>query len=384
MKISSHLYRGFELETSSSIFFEHFLPAEFDLDSYRATSVDYFKQYGFKVSSLYKDVYALKNGIVSEKYISSDLYQCTIVPYLNKWDMFGAYADKNIYSWLFPDVLQPETVVKCQNGCLYDQNALSIDLAQAIRLIKETQRFVIKPTLSWISYLDANSKKGSGGGNGVNLFSTEKISDIELQNLLRSYGSDYIVQETVVQHSSMSRLNPTSLNTIRLYTYRRRSIANNEIVILGSLVRFGGKGAICDNACAGGGTCIVRNDGSVDDVIRRGLTLKTESLADRGIKDFVIPNWEQVKSVVTRLHKRLAFLDICGWDVGIGQNGEPIFVEVNSKPDCEFIQSSVGPMFGEYTDELMEKIKGVDVQYHLFVKKTFKDGRFYNYRLKSL
>lgn len=67
-------------------------------------------------------------------------------------------------------------------------------------------------------------------------------------------------------------------------------------------------------------------------------------------------------------------MDLIGWDIAIGQDGEPILIELNQYPDCELIQMFNGPMFGEYTDSLMEQISKYKTKAVTVYKRFFENG----------
>jgi len=69
----------------------------------------------------------------------------------------------------------------------------------------------------------------------------------ELDALLA--GSDWIVQEHIVQHPRMAALCPTSVNTIRLHTVMGR---DGQVIPFGPLQRIGRVGSLVDNWAQGG------------------------------------------------------------------------------------------------------------------------------------
>ena len=50
------------------------------------------------------------------KYVPLGLYYADILPLMNDRSVTKAYADKNFTERLFPDVLQPKSIVKNING----------------------------------------------------------------------------------------------------------------------------------------------------------------------------------------------------------------------------------------------------------------------------
>ena len=176
-----------------------------------------------------------------------------------------------------------------------------------------------------------------------------------------------------MQHPDMGKLNPTSLNTCRLYTYRR--VGTSEYMLLGAAVRFGGKGAYRDNACTGGGFCKINDDGSVEDAIHNYRRFGWGSLkAEKGLEGLRIPNYDKVLETALRLHKTIPYMDLIGWDIAVDEEGEPVLIELNQYPDCEFLQIFNGPMFGEYTDELLERISKHHIEAVTVYKRSFENG----------
>ncbi len=74
--------KGFELKADMYRFELDVAPEGFDISSIETHSVDYFKKYGFRYSSLASELYYRYNGIRSEKYIPASLYYYYIVPFL--------------------------------------------------------------------------------------------------------------------------------------------------------------------------------------------------------------------------------------------------------------------------------------------------------------
>jgi hypothetical protein len=58
----------------------------------------------------------------------------------------------------------------------------------------------------------------------------------------------------------------------------------------------------------------------------------------------------------------------------VDEDGEPVLIELNQCPDCEFIQIFNGPMFGDYTDELMERISKHHLEAITVYKRSFDNG----------
>lgn len=358
--------KGFDLKADLYRLELDVAPKGFDISSIETHSVEYFKKYGFRYSSLASELYYRYNGIRSEKYIPASLYYYYIVPYLIRVDFVHAYDDKCIYSKLFPNMKQPGTVLKNMNGRYYIpyENSYNgekeINLKEAVEYLRTQKESVIKPSM------------GSGGKN-VQLYNFGTSDGDKIEKLLQSYNSNFIIQEPIRNSSELKKLNSTSLNTCRIYTYRR--VDSSEYVVLGSAVRFGGKDSFRDNACSGGGFCRINDDGGLDDTIYRYRHFEKGSLKqDKGIDSLYVPQYDKMIACCKALHQCLPYCDIVGWDITEDEVGDLILIEFNYAADSEFLQIFNGPAFGEYTDELMEKLTQPTSEDMITIRRSFANA----------
>lgn len=87
--------------------------------------------------------------------------------------------------------------------------------------------------------------------------------------------------------------------------------------------------------------------------------MKIGSLRAKGISSLKIPHFEQVPAFALHLHERLPHLDLLGWDIALDAAGAPAFIEFNILPSVEISQMCGGPFFGEYLDEVAERLRGI-------------------------
>lgn len=357
-------FRGLEITMDNIRMEEQLLPPGYDSSVLPYKSLDYFKKYGFKVSSAFPEIYKEYNGISSDKYIPASLYFYYINPYLVNMNLSMAYVDKNMYSRHFPNVKQPQTIIHNMSERYFLSNEMGggeISVDEVVRILLQKDRFIIKPSIE------------SGRGRDVKMIHGRNSSLEHIYSALDDYQSNFIIQEVVSQHETMGLLNKTSLNTCRLYTYRE--VENGEYVLLGAAVRFGGEGAYRDNACTGGGFCKIHDDGIIDDKIHNYRCFGHRSLYElKGLSNLKVPNYEKVIKCCIDLHKSIPYMDLIGWDIAITPDGEPMLIELNQYPDCEFIQIFNGPMFGQYTDALMEKVSRHKLDCITVYKRSFEEG----------
>lgn len=341
-------------------FKEHVMADNFNYKAHKKELSPYYEQRGFKVSMMFADFFSQINGIHSDRYLSMDVYYFFVVPALNRYDFINAYLDKNIYTELFPNVKQPATIVKNIHGHFYrDGNEITLD--EAVDIVSHAgMELMIKPTVETCN------------GDGV-----EQLDDRDPSNLkalFDHYNLNFIVQEKAKQHPEIQRVNPTSLNSMRLYTYRKLD-GTYAFLYPYAMLRFGGKGAIKDNTSKGGGTCLIDENGLVDDKVYRFKSLEVSSLKrETGVENLVIPYYQKVIDTLLNAHKRLPYFDYVGWDVTVAPDGEPLLIEFNLVPGIEGPQIMAGPMFGPYLDEVVDRARQVVCEKAQANKKTFGKG----------
>ena len=155
--------------------------------------------------------------------------------------------------------------------------------------------------------------------------------EIEINDLKDLFSnSKYIIQEHIVQHEKMSRLNQHSVNTIRLVT----CFDNHIIQTFSAGVRIGLEGKITDNWHAGG--ILVRLNVETGLLDKYGFThpehggKKYERHPETGVKfdGYEIPYCQKAIELATKLHKYFYNTHSIGWDIAITKEG-PIIVEAN-------------------------------------------------------
>lgn len=305
----------------------------------------YFKKhFGREVPTYWHQYLYSRNGVYSEKYIPASIYNSEIIYRLNKFQFRHAYVDKGFYDTLFPDINRPKTIIKNVNGYYYDE-IKPLSLEEAIERCSHLSGAIIKPTLegTW--------------GQGVKLIKTEN-GNVEglgcsIKELFQQYKRSFIVQERFEQHEDISRLNPTSLNTLRVMSYRR----GNEIIILYAVVRIGRQGQVIDNETAGGIKADVdlatgKIKGHAFGNAKEKLMPKTD--VGTVLDGYQIPCFSQVLSLVKEMHLRLPYFNLIGWDMSVGKDGKPALIEWNRA--AELSQVAHGPAFGDLTEEILHEV----------------------------
>ncbi len=305
----------------------------------------FYKMHGVDhVDTSWHRFYASSNGNFSVEYVPETIFYQDIENRLNEGAYVWALADKNLSDKLFPNVKQPETVIKNINGFFYVNDKI-IDINQAAEICNCNYPMFIKPT------------NDTGGGKNVKAFTCNNgvinKKGLTIEELLKSYNKNFIIQKKVQQHELLEVLNPTSLNTFRVMSYLR----DNEVVILSVIVRIGRKGSIVDNSSAGGISCGVRDDGRLNET---GFQASGETLTetDTGIqfKEVSLPFMENIYSTVQKLHKSSPYFRLVSWDLAIDSTGEIVFIEYNIfGQEVNFHQLNNGPVLSELFIEIQSE-----------------------------
>ena len=309
----------------------------------------YKDNFGVDANLKWHEYYHSVNGIFSPEYIPTYLYYTKICPVMNPPKLMVMYSDKNMTDKLIPTAKTPKTYVKNINGYFYI-NGKPATFADAIDVCNDLEDAVIKHSTE------------TSQGKSVTRFSAvagcaqvkNNKSSLSVEELLNSYGKNYIVQDAIQQCDEMASLNPTSLNTIRITTYKRK----NDVVELFTVVRMGRKGAVVDNASAGGLYCGVNPDGRLKKEAYTITPFLSTPVSDNGVKfeDFIIPKYDEMLSLVKEWHNELPYAKFIGWDLSIDRNNDIILIEINASAPGLF-QAATGPAFGEYTMDILAEIK---------------------------
>ena len=304
----------------------------------------FYKSKGYSIKNTYwHQHYKAVNGEFHVDYIPEDIFRAIISPRFNQMKQWPALLDKNLYYQLFKEFHQPKPVVQNINGFYYvDEEIVSEEQAAEV-CYNSKMPLVIKPTIE------------SGKGKMVESFSIKdgvaSHNQLDILSLFEFYKKDFIIQEFVEQSEAMKKLNPTTLNTLRIMTYLRP----DDVYILSAVSRIGKPGSRTDNYSAGGILCGITQEGHLK---KYGYTLKGEKMEKTytGIvlEGYEIPSFPDVVKMIKAMHKVVPYFRIISWDIGIDKNNAPLLVEYNTYYQSTRVhQTPNGPLFGKFTDEIL-------------------------------
>lgn len=305
--------------------------------------VFYSNLLGYQIPLDYHKYFTSRTGIYSKLYFPTSVYKTDIVGRLNVYPLKRAYTDKNISDIILPNIHQPKVFLKNMNGYFYFEGK-PVDRNDAIQLCSNLGEVIIKPSLT-------------GRGIGVSKITIQNGStDLDgknIQEVFDVYKEDFLIEELVHQHALMKALNPSSINTIRIVTYRN----DMEIVVVYTVIRIGRKDKSIDNESAGGISTIINQDGTLGKYAYGSPGNDNIEFTDSGVRleGYKIPSFSSAIDMVKKAHYQLPYFKLMGWDIAIEEDGTPTMIEFNTTPDLS--QSANGPAFGEYTEMILKEAK---------------------------
>ncbi len=245
----------------------------------------------------------------------------------NKFIFFTYF--NSIKSGITPEIL----LVFKRNNILWPdtKNTTTVDFIKKL----ENGKYICKANTGLgghsITLITKKNNKITLSGDNSNL--TEFINSLKEDT--------YIIQKYVYQHKAISKLNDSSLNTLRIASVR----FNQKTNFLAAMLRIGvDKNQIVDNASSGG-TFV-------------GIDLETGKLKEYGhffngektkfhpnskvfYKDYQIPYWKETIELIEKMHPFVYGMPSIGWDIAITDDG-PKIIEINADWGTKGLQIANG------------------------------------------
>ena len=275
------------------------------------------------------------------RYIPDDMWFDRIIPHYNNLSFAKALQDKCLHNVLFPDMRRPVTVVKRIAGVYYDDGLSLLTEDEAAARCRGRGRILVKPSV------------GSGQGHSIRFYDSASLSDGDVRDIFRQYGDNFIVQEKMDQHPDLARLNPGSLNTVRLITF----LHGGQVHLLAAILRVGGSSSEVDNTSQGGYKAAIGPGGRLD-TLGMDHHFHFSDHYENGIPfgSVTVPSYDRVVESVCAHAAKMSHFKIIGWDMAVAPDGEPVLVEYNVIPAQA--HAANGPIFGDLTDTVLTEVFG--------------------------
>jgi len=150
------------------------------------------------------------------------------------------------------------------------------------------------------------------------------------------------VQEYIDQVPEVSQFS-SSTNTVRIVTLLT---SNGDVIILGSMMRFGVNNSLIDNTSRGG--IAVGINSSNGTLMNEAYNIRGnifEKHPDSGLPfhGFRLPYWKETVQLAERIQRYFFFYKMLCCDFGLSPHG-PLVIELNARHDNVGLEQKVGPL----------------------------------------
>lgn len=305
--------------------------------------------------------YSLPHVEPSVKFVPRDYHAIVLESALENSRYGDLATEKNYYDKVFAGqgVKIPQTYFKLIDGVLLDRNFRRISESDIYKACGNRD-IVVKQTLT-----------SSGLGvrkweiaNDSFFDGSEKYS---LSDIAKIMGSNLIGQELIHQHTLLDAVNPTTLNTLRLFTYR--SVVDNAVHVTLAMLRMGTGSTFVDNVSAGGiAVGIALDSGKMMQYAfdKSGNFYERHPVTEFVFQGVEIPEFWKIVETTKQLADVLSHNRLIGWDLAISREGETVLIEPNIGVGTWMMQVASGtPTFGEFSDEVRD-----------YIQRRIKDGNY--------
>lgn len=202
------------------------------------------------------------------------------------------------------------------------------------------------------------------GFGGRDIAKYDTCSKEELHQIQSLYCGKVLLEEGITQTYSLAKLNPSSVNTLRIITLITE---DGTVKIAYAILRIG-KGNNCvDNFSSGGISCRVNLEyGIIESAIdKNNFRYVLHPETEEQLIGFRIPEWERYKEFAIQLAKEDLNMRYMGWDIVMRENGTMCMIEGNEAAGFDI-------------QEMSCENKGMKCYYEALLHndKTFNYNRF--------
>lgn len=268
---------------------------------------------GFKYQAGYRDYYLFEFYNISKKdrnTIMTRGINDRYIKFFNNSNYYHIFRNKNEFNERFNKYLHREWIY------------LNDNFVDFKRFLKNKKTIICKPV--------------SGScGKGIEKIKVSDYKPKDLYNYLLTKNL-LVIEELVIQDKTMSKLNPDSINTIRVVTINYQNISHVVVAYL----RIGAKGKFVDNFNSGGMVVPVDVETGMINypaLSKSGELFETHPTTKTKIKGFQIPKWNEVIKITMEAAKEVKEIGMVGFDVAIGEKNV-LLIEANEYPGHDIYQ----------------------------------------------
>lgn len=303
------------------------------------------------ISEVWFKKHFIYTGKIDYNVIPENIYYTVVEPLLNDQQYSRIWEDKSMIDWFHGNNFTPATFLRNLHGVYYSADKVQIgaDVAFPSGMFGECRKVIAKKSL------------GVHGGRSVEVF--EWIDNayfnaagvrLSLEYLEERFKNNFVVQEYIVQHPSLAKLNPSSVNSVRINTYR--SVVDNQVYVVSAELKVGAVGSVVDNIKQGGSYFAIAKDGQILDI---GIDSRGRIVHEVGVPPVKTKElgemikFDEICKASIEIASAHLYSRVLGLDITVDDQERVRLIEVNNF-DIGCTGEVAGPMFGEFTDEVID------------------------------
>lgn len=284
------------------------------------------------------------SGIIDYDIVPENLFAAKIEKGLNSYRELSFFSLKNMYEkWFENKHVFPKTYFHNIDGIFYDFN---------FNIISNIDSFIDKTDFNFPLILKPS--KDTYGGTGV----TKIISKYELKTKIKEY-NHLVCQELIIQNEYLSKINNSSVNSVRSCLYRDSS---GSFQVLNNSIRFGVNGGL-DNLSSGGVVCNIHDNGQLNEFALSKYATKFFEHPNSLIKfnSIHIPYYKELNEVSIEIANQIPLCNLVSLDLCLDKQNKWRCLEINLEGQTIRFAQYVGKgFFGNYTDEVIKRTAKFD------------------------
>lgn len=273
----------------------------------------------------------------------NELERSSFVPEYEK-NIFCDKANDNIDDLIFHDKWSTYMTFQKyykRDACLL-KTVEDLKSSPFLNFIEKHKAFILKPV-------------HAATGRGIDVFKCDNCSDAisKLSPILS--GDPFILEELIVQSDDLASFHPSSVNTVRISTFR---YGNSDTEILYPFIKFGTGGNFVDNGGRGGIICKI--DLSTGEIVaavdESPAYYSHHPNTGKKIVGYKIPYWDDALALAKELAEVLPNVRYVGWDLALTDEGW-VMVEGNEKGMFIGFQLPTHQGFRHHFNQICQKAK---------------------------
>lgn len=264
---------------------------------------------GFKYGAGYKDYLLLEFETMTPAQRATFVTRGvnnSIVKMLNDSEYYHIFDNKNEFYTAFAKYL---------HRAWLDFGAASKD--EACAFLEGREQIIAKP-------------RDAACGVGVEKLVRADFDSVDAMYDYLVHAEADLIEDVVIQHPDMARINPGSVNTVRVYTV----LSGGEANAVYACIRMGNSDRPVDNINAGGMySPIDMETGKIAGPAcdKQFRVYEAHPRTGTVLTGYQIPMWDEAIAMCCEAAHVVPQMGYLGWDVAITEDG-PLFIEANNMP----------------------------------------------------